>query len=297
MAGTHWRTRRDRYVVSVFVFEDFRFDPATGELTRGDRREILPPQVAGALQLLVEHAGDVVSRDDFRRKLWPDTTVDFDQGLNFCIRQLRIALADDADKPVYVETLPRRGYRFRAHVTRTSAARRSRTPVLVGLLAVIVIASGAALVRARGPHSRVIAIVPFDLDTLTRSPEDEQFRDGLVEAILERTTNRGASGTAIVGPALTAGFHSRTPIDSLRAHIGAAYALSGAVHRRGGALEVFAQLVRAEDRGHVWVLRMTDSTHAYAAIGHAIADSLMAIVNAPQRPRAALGYDGQHRRR
>ena len=70
------------------------------------------PQVAAVLDLLVRRPGEVVTRGELRDALWPDTTVEFDQGLNFCIRQLRMALSDDAAQPKYIETLPKRGYRF-----------------------------------------------------------------------------------------------------------------------------------------------------------------------------------------
>src|ERR1051325_8897563 len=100
-----------------YQFGPFTFDLASGDLTQNGRGTTrLQPQVAALLAALLERAGDVVSRSDLRTRLWPDTTVDFDDGLNFCVRQLRVALGDDAAAPVYVETLPRRGYRFVAPV-------------------------------------------------------------------------------------------------------------------------------------------------------------------------------------
>src|SRR5438309_7175866 len=103
-------------------FGDFSFDTDSGELIRGDHSERLTPQAAHVLRLLVDRPYLVVTRAEFRHAIWPDTTVEFDQGLNYCIRQLRIALGDDAGAPRYIETLPRRGYRFRASVTGGSAA-------------------------------------------------------------------------------------------------------------------------------------------------------------------------------
>src|SRR5262249_20652285 len=69
------------------------------------------------LEILVVHRGKVVSREELRQQIWDEATfVEFDQGLNYCIRQIRVALGDDAANPVFVETLKKRGYRFAAWV-------------------------------------------------------------------------------------------------------------------------------------------------------------------------------------
>src|SRR5215470_11375401 len=68
------------------------------------------------LELLIRRGGEVLTRSDIRDRIWNDSFVDFEQGLNFCIRQIREALGDTADSPRFIETLPRRGYRFLAPV-------------------------------------------------------------------------------------------------------------------------------------------------------------------------------------
>ena len=99
-------------------FGPFELDLRTGELYRQGQKVRLQEQAFQALALLVEQQGDLVSRQELREKLWTgDTYVDFDQGLNNVIKRLRVALSDSADEPCYVETLPRRGYRFIAKVT------------------------------------------------------------------------------------------------------------------------------------------------------------------------------------
>lgn len=97
----------------TFVFGDYELDLAAGQLRRLGRDLKLQPQPLKLLSLLVTRAGEVVSRDEIRRELWNDDTfVDFDQGMNFCIRQIREALRDDAERPMFVQTMPKRGYRF-----------------------------------------------------------------------------------------------------------------------------------------------------------------------------------------
>src|SRR5215831_10100799 len=98
---------------TVLRFDEFELDTGSGELRlRGDRIK-LPPQPFKVLELLARHSGEVLTREKIREEIWRDDTfVDFEQGLNFCIRQIRDALGDTAGAPRFVETLPRRGYRF-----------------------------------------------------------------------------------------------------------------------------------------------------------------------------------------
>ncbi len=105
-----FQTRRTR-------FGDFEVDLRSGELHKHGVRLKLQDQPFQVLSRLLEHPGDVVTRDEFRQRLWPaDTFVDFDTGLNSAIKKLRDVLGDSAEQPRYIETLPRRGYRFIAHV-------------------------------------------------------------------------------------------------------------------------------------------------------------------------------------
>jgi DNA-binding winged helix-turn-helix (wHTH) protein len=104
------RTRRVR-------FDAFEVDMHSGEVRKHGIRLKLHRQPFQVLTLLLEHPGDLVTREELRRKLWPgDTFVDFDTGLNSAVKKLRDALCDSAEEPRYIETLPRRGYRFIAPV-------------------------------------------------------------------------------------------------------------------------------------------------------------------------------------
>jgi len=98
-------------------FGSFELDPSSGQLRKDGALIRLQPQPFRLLQLLAERAGTVVSREEIRLHLWAGSTfVDFEHGINFSINQIRAALSDNADKPRYIETLPRRGYRFLAPV-------------------------------------------------------------------------------------------------------------------------------------------------------------------------------------
>jgi DNA-binding winged helix-turn-helix (wHTH) protein len=104
------RTRRVR-------FDAFEVDMRSGEVRKHGIRLKLHGQPFQVLSLLLEHPGDLVTREELRQKLWPgETFVDFDTGLNSAVKKLRDALCDSAEEPRYIETLPRRGYRFIAQV-------------------------------------------------------------------------------------------------------------------------------------------------------------------------------------
>ena len=108
-------------------FGVFELNLDTEELSKsGIRRQIASPTLK-LLVLLASHAGQVVTRDEIQQELWAgETFVDFEHGVNKCINQIRTALGDNADRPLYIETLPRRGYRFVAPVVSKTFPRRSR---------------------------------------------------------------------------------------------------------------------------------------------------------------------------
>src|SRR6516162_4237603 len=105
----------------TLAFGVFQLNLRTGELHKSGQRVGLRPQAAKVLILLATRSGQLVTREELKDQVWgTDTFVDFEHGLNLCIRQIRAALDDDANTPRYVETLTRRGYRFVAPVSRDS---------------------------------------------------------------------------------------------------------------------------------------------------------------------------------
>jgi DNA-binding winged helix-turn-helix (wHTH) protein len=113
----------------TFRFGEFELDVDAGDLRRNNRRLKLQPQPFKLLLLLVRRAGNLVSREEIRRELWPDGTfVDFDQSVNFSIKQIRDVLGDSAERPLYIETVPRRGHRFIAPL---ATGREEKRPAIV----------------------------------------------------------------------------------------------------------------------------------------------------------------------
>jgi DNA-binding winged helix-turn-helix (wHTH) protein/Tfp pilus assembly protein PilF len=168
--------------VARYRFGVFEVDPAASLLLRAGRRVPLAPQPFRALVLLLDRAGTVVTRDELKPVLWGESTfVEFDQGVNFTIRQVRQALGDDARSPRFLETLPRRGYRFLGPVERIedAAAGPPRTKTAA--------VSPPARPRWTGPLARAAAVLLLALvhepasrlaDRHPSPPAREAFRRG-----------------------------------------------------------------------------------------------------------------------
>src|SRR5580704_15993592 len=123
--------------MSVIRFGEFELDEQTLQLRKNGALTHIQQQPARVLALLANHRGSLVTREQFRLAIWgEDTFVDFEQGLNFCIRQIRIALNDQAENPLYIETLPRLGYRFVAKIERPGepAAPSAEKRIRIGVI-------------------------------------------------------------------------------------------------------------------------------------------------------------------
>ena len=144
----------------AYRFDGFTFDPTTGELA-GPRETVrLAPKAARLLALLVERPGELVPRERVRDELWPGQHVELDQVLAYTVRQVRAALGDEGGEPRFVETLPRRGYRFLTKVEASTAnATRFASPQADGVGSATAVspapsAAAAAPTAAPRPHAR-----------------------------------------------------------------------------------------------------------------------------------------------
>jgi DNA-binding winged helix-turn-helix (wHTH) protein len=161
----------------VIRFDVFEVDLRAGELYRAHRKIKIQIQPFRALALLLERPGEVITREEFEKRLWSeDTFVDIDHSLNTAIRKLRQALGDDKDKPRFVETLPKRGYRFIGHLDHTSLHVASETPAAsscVGRLAAI-----------SGDGKLSFALLPVDEDTAAEREKLETANDDVGLSLL-----------------------------------------------------------------------------------------------------------------
>jgi DNA-binding winged helix-turn-helix (wHTH) protein len=142
---------------SVLRFREYLLDPSTGEL-RSRNGSVVPlePQPTKVLVELAKRSGSLVTREDLCRATWPDGThVEFDQGLNYCIRQIRAALGDNARQPEFIETVARRGYRFLPPVEQGAPVGRRPIPMAVVATGVLVLALWIAERLEAPGHGRV----------------------------------------------------------------------------------------------------------------------------------------------
>ena len=196
-------------------FSDFHVDFRSGELRKHGARIKLQVQPFQVLQILLEHPGELVTREELQKRIWPvDTFVDFDHGLNNAVKKLREALGDDADKPRFIETLSKRGYRFIGTIqdgapvaaqrdaavvkapTETTVWKPNRKGVLwapaLGLAVVVVLAllfglntggmRDRLLGKSTAPRIQSLAVIP--LQNLSNDPAQEYFSDGMTDALI-----------------------------------------------------------------------------------------------------------------
>jgi TolB-like protein/DNA-binding winged helix-turn-helix (wHTH) protein len=251
-------------------FGVFELDPGSGELRKAGILVHLPPQPARVLAMLASHPGEIITRNQIREQLWDeDTHVDFDHGLNQCIAQIRGALSDDAGTPRYVQTLPRRGYRFVARVERNerpqatngpgapvSPARRRRWYWLLSA-AVAVAACLPWLYSALpgwwgGPsHDLRLAVLPFV--NLSGDPGQEYLSDGLTQEMISQLGRVHPAGLNIIARTSIMRYKNVDgPVEKVGRELGVDYVLTGSTRREGDRIRISAELIRVRDHTQLW---------------------------------------------
>ncbi|HEU4687727.1 MAG TPA: winged helix-turn-helix domain-containing protein [Vicinamibacterales bacterium] len=274
-----------------FRFGEFEFDVRSGELRRSqsDSAERLPPQPARLLHLLAERGGAIVTREEIRERLWPETHVDFDTSLHFCVRQLRVALGDSGGEPRYVQNVPRRGYRLIPEVTRVenlpvvppapaapsvvptqAPARRWARVARLAIPLIVAAAVGAfGLSQSRRTTPPVrIAIMPF--------------KASIAEWIVEDLANLGGDSVGVVGPTTTAAYTaSELDLRRLAADYRIDYIINGRDIAADSGPVLLAELIRAADGAHVWVRPYKDLTDS-RRLGHEISRNVARVLQLRQ---------------
>ena len=267
----------------------FEIDLLTHELRKQGRKVKLQEQQGRILSVLLEHAGEVVSRDDLRKRLWSeDTFVDFDHSLNTAIMRLREALGDSSDNPIFIETLPRIGYRFLAPVEEVTdkqpkvqveplavspwnngatnsaasavapgAARKGpRTGFWTfGMLVVVGLIAIASVVRSRQDSStsqaRLKSLVVLPLENLSQDVDQEYFADGMTD---ELTAHLAQIRSLRVISRTSAMEYKRTrkPLSEIARDLNVDAVVEGTVLRSGDRVRITAELIQVSTDRHLW---------------------------------------------
>ena len=265
-----------RQVPQLIRFDNFELDVTAGELRKGGIRLRLQDQPLLVLRTLLECPGEVVTREQLQKRIWPaDTFVDFDHGVHAAVNRLRAALNDAAENPRYVETVGRRGYRFigrlqddglpsqRSKPSRVTEPQtrtwNSWTGALVGfaialVIAMVLLAGNVGGVRdwlfvSRHPAFHSLAVLP--LGDLTHSASQDYFADGMTEELITQISKLGdlkvISHTSVMQ---YQGTKKTIPQIAGELHVDAV--VEGAVERVGNRVRITAQLVNATTDQQIW---------------------------------------------
>ena len=271
----------------VIRFGPFELDSKSGELRKFGVKIKLQDQPFQILQTLLEQPGKIVTREELRRRIWPDAFVDFDHGLYNAVKRLREVLGDVADTPRFIETLPKRGYRFIGTVVnddgllgaapvrdaqssrgisseglRSAATIKTKTQfklvrlfISLVVLASVLIVLGTASVRTRlfgwGRPPKIHSLAVLPLKNLSGDPSQEYFSYGMTEQLI--TDLAQVSGLKVISHTSVIQYAtSSKSLPQIARELGVDGIVEGTVQRSGNRVRITAQLIYAPEEQHLW---------------------------------------------
>ncbi|HTC67535.1 MAG TPA: winged helix-turn-helix domain-containing protein [Candidatus Acidoferrum sp.] len=288
----------------VLRFDDFELDVRAGELRKHGSKLRLQGQPLQVLADLLTHAGDVVTREDLRSEIWPaDTFVDFDHSLHNAVARIRDALGDSAEMPRYIETLPRRGYRFIApvegiqpqspyHPAQSEAPldlkrRKSRAFLAAVIIALLVVGSAFLVTRLAtrptnaAPRTHSIAVLP--LDNLSGDPSEDFFADGMTDQLI---TDLAKVGSVRVVSRTSVQHYKGTKksLPEIARELNVDDIVEGSVIRSRQRVRVTAQLIQASTDRHLWAETYDHDLGDVLMLQGEVADAIAQQVRAQLTP-------------
>jgi TolB-like protein/Flp pilus assembly protein TadD len=216
---------------SIRAFGIFELDEAEGELRKRGVRVYVPDQALKILTMLLEKPGSVVTREALRQGLWPgDTYVDFDHSMNTAVNRLRDVLGDSAQNPQFIETLPRRGYRFIGLVRNTVNRDLDKAP-----------------------ESNKVCVAVLPLQNLSNDPSQEYFSEGLTEELITQLGGFNPEKLGVIARTSVAQYKGTIKsVEDIGRELHVDFVIEGSVRRSDGRVRISVQLIRASDQMHLW---------------------------------------------
>jgi TolB-like protein/DNA-binding winged helix-turn-helix (wHTH) protein/tetratricopeptide (TPR) repeat protein len=290
--------------VRVYRFGPFALDARTGELTNAGHRTLLREQPLQLLMALLEQPGELLTREELMSRLWADgTVVDFDRGLNKAVNHLRETLGDSAEQPRYIQTLPRKGYRFIAPVSTEPVeqaeperpARLSRRlawgAALAAPVTVLAIAIGASIadlrnwITGRSAPSRISAIAVLPLQNLSRDPEQEYFADGMTDALITGLAKTGSlrvtSRTSVMRYKGT-----KKSMQDVGRELNVDAVVEGTVMWSGSRVRITAQLIQVSTDMHLWAETYDRDLSKVLELQRVVANDIARRIDVVVKPHA-----------
>jgi TolB-like protein len=269
--------------------------------------------------MLLEHPGEMIRREDVSKRLWPaDTFVDFDHGLNNAVNRLRDALGESAESPRFIETLPRRGYRFIGEVECLEAEtpvqipkqgsassgqyRRRTTPYIsMGVLVAVLVISFVIMRQWRRssgtvpqpPHSIMLAVLPFH--NLSGDTSQDYFSDGLTEEMIAQVGALSPDRLGVIARTTSMAYkHTSKSVRQIGDELGVDYLLESSVRRDGDQLRISTQLIRTRDQVHVWAQSYDRQISHSIALQEEVAKAVAQQIEVKLSPAYSHGASHPH---
>ncbi len=306
----------------IFRFGAFEFHVQSRELRKHGLRMKLAGQPISVLALLLEHSGEVVSREDLQARLWPaGTYVDFEHSVNAAIKRLRQALCDSADSPRFIETHARSGYRFIAplseHIDDLAEPAGQKPPeepqpvaevkktarwsqfltfprVMAGVLLAIATVGFIIALRERRPthtgSGQIRSLVVLPLANLSGDPDEEYFVEGMADALRQHL--EVISALRVVSRTSSMYYRgSSKPLPEIARQLNADAVVEGSVLRSGNRVRINVELIQTASDTHVWGgsydRDLKDIFVLQSEVAQKIADEIRANLSLPDRARLA----------
>src|SRR6266436_3343400 len=251
----------------VVKFGVFEVDLTAGEVRKAGMKQKLAGQPFQVLQALLEHPQEIVTREELRERLWPGNTfVDYELGLKKAVNRLREVLGDSAESPHFIETVPRRGYRFLGSVEaveRPLAVPPTRLKTHWRLAGALALAAIAALlfwlnigklrtrIFAKSPSTEIRSLAVLPLQNLSNDPNQDYFSDGITDAL---TTELAQIGSLRVISRTSAEHFkgTRETLPEIGRKLNVEAIVEGSVTRSENRVRITAQLIDVQTDRHLW---------------------------------------------